>query len=53
MWIIANICVLALDIVATVVSYQSGNYGMALSTGVCAGVVFTDIIWMVKEEIEE
>ena len=53
MWIIANICILALDIVATVVNYQGGNYGMALSTGVCAGAVFTNIIWMVKQEIEE
>ena len=53
MWIIANICILTLNIAATVVNYESGNYGMALSTGVCAGAVFTNIIWMIKSEIEE
>ena len=53
MWIIANICTLALNIAATVVNYQSGNYGVALMTGISSGVVFANILWMIKSEIEE
>lgn len=44
---------LGLDVCGTLVNYMQGNFLMAVILGVCSGVVFTNLIWVIKNKIEE
>jgi hypothetical protein len=50
---IFNLVACVLNILASVVNYSNGNYGWAVVNGVCSGATFTNIVWLIKEMIEE
>ena len=44
---------LVLDVCDTFVNYIQGNFLMAVILGVCSGAVFMNLIWVIKNKIEE
>ena len=51
--IILLLFVLILDICGTFVNYMQGNFFWAVILGVCSGAVLTNLIWVIKNEIED
>ena len=44
---------LILDICGTFVNYMQGNFFWAVILGVCSGAVFTNLIWVIINQIED
>jgi hypothetical protein len=44
---------LVLDVCATIINYIQGNFLWAVILGFCSGAVFINLIWSIKNKIEE
>ena len=44
---------LGLDVCGTCVNYIQGNFLLAVILGVCSGVVFNNLILVIKDKFEE
>lgn len=53
MGIIFNIAIFMFDILGVFVNYKSGNYIWSVVLGICSGAIFTNIIWLIRDEVEE
>ena len=42
-----------LDVCGTFVNYMQGNFLWAVTLGVCSGAVFSNLIWVIKNKIDE
>lgn len=52
MEIIFNIVIFIFDIFGVFVNYKSGNYIWSVALGFCSGEVFTNIIWLIRDEVK-
>lgn len=53
MVIIFNFFAFIFDILGVFVNYKNGNYVWSVVLGICSGAMFTNVIWLIKDKIEE